>query len=100
MPTVTLPVGAFAAYSLSLPANSETIVNLGVDADRIEVASTASATPVYFTVDGTPATVAGDRCYALFPGLNSISVAVPGDAGLTQVRLISSAVATVSVVRA
>lgn len=100
MPTITLPAGAFAAHSVSLTANVETIIDFGVDASQVEVVSITSAEPVYFTVDGTAVTVAGATAYALFAGLNSIVVPVPGSVGLTRVRLISAAAATVSAVRA
>lgn len=98
MPTVT--VAGFAAHAVALTANVETIVELGVDARSVEVLSLVSTQPVYFTVDGSAATVAGDRTYVVPAGVSSASVSVPSELGLTKVRLISAANATVSVTRA
>lgn len=98
MPTVT--VSGFAAHNVALTANTETIVELGVDANSVEVLSLASTQPVYFTVDGSAATIAGDRTFVVPAGVSSAAVPVPAEVGLTKVRLISGASATLSVSRA
>lgn len=98
MPTVT--VSGFAAHNVALTSNVETIVELGVDASEIEVLVLAATVPVYFSVDGNAATVGGTNTYALPAGVSSASVKVPAEIGLTKVRLISAAAATVSVSRA
>lgn len=98
MPTVT--VSGFAAHNVSLTANTETIVQLGVDCNNVEVLAMAGTAPIYFSVDGSAATVGGTNTYALPAGISSAAVPVPGEVGNTAVRLISTAVATVSVSRA
>ena len=95
MPTVTST--GFAKHDISLSANTETIVNLAKDCRSAEVIVWDSTEPVYVTVNGTAATVAGDSTYALLIGANAASFPVPGEIGLTSVRLISAASATVSV---
>ena len=98
MPTVT--VTGFAAHAVALTANTETIVELGVDCSSVEVLSLVSTQPVYFTVDGSAATVGGTRTFVVPAGVASAAVPVPAEVGLTKVRLISTANATVSVTRA
>jgi len=95
MPTVTST--GFAKHNVALTANVETIVELARDCTEVEVLVTASTQPVYFTVDGSAATIAGDTTYATMAGVNLAQVRVPGSVGLTKVRLISGATATVSV---
>lgn len=90
----------FAAHDVALAAATETRIQLAVDCARVEVLAHESSAPVYFTVDGSEATVAGPTCYALLAGVNAVTVPVPGAIGLTEVRLISSAAATVAVTRA
>lgn len=95
MPTVTST--GFAKHNVALTADAETIVELARDCGTVEVVNWESTAPVYVTVDGSAATVGGDSAYVLFAGPNVLRLRVPGSVGLTKVRLISAADATISV---
>jgi hypothetical protein len=70
-------------------------VNLPSDFQSVEVLNRDSTSTIYFTVDGTTPTVAGDGTLVVLPGA-ALSQAVSG-AGNTVVKLISSGAAAYSV---
>lgn len=99
---MTYPVaaGEVGVHSVALSAGSEVVVTFAYAA-AVEVSSVSSASDfVYFTVDGTPATVKGAKTMFLFPGVNAAEVPIPSTARAgVRVRLISASPSTVSVTR-
>lgn len=108
MTTYNVANGEVGKHAIPVSANVEDIVQFANDCTSIEVVVLASTAPVYFTLDDTTATVAGPDCHVAFAGPNAVEInlrsfqssAEPNVATPTKVRLISSASATVSVVRA
>lgn len=102
MADYTLADNAIGVHNIALAPNTEVIVDMP-PAGTVEVASLASTAPVYFSVNGKPATVGGTDCYLLFPGVNAATVRLPSAfmslSARSAVRLISAAAATVSVSR-
>lgn len=79
----------------TLSAATPATVTLDADYDQVEILNRDSALEIYYRVDGTTPTVAGDDCYPVLPG-QGLLVSVP-TAGATQVQLISSGTAKYSV---
>ncbi len=101
MPDYTVSGTAIGKHGIALTANTESTVTFPDDVNTVEVAClSASTEPVWFTVNGTPATVAGDSAYFLFPGRNAARVDTRPRQAPTVVRMISASTATVSVTRA
>jgi hypothetical protein len=80
----------------TLTANSATEVDVGDDAadtfkreQEVEVLNRDGAAEIWFTVDGSTPTVAGDNCYCLPAAIGALKVAVAVD-GPAPVKLISS----------
>lgn len=71
----------------TLSANTVATVALSAEWGGIEVKNRATAGDIYFRVDGTNPTVAGDECDVVTPGE---SLLVPTGAGPDTVKLISS----------
>jgi hypothetical protein len=63
---------------------------------RVEVINRDGAAEIYFTVDGTTPTVAGDDCFVLPAAMGSLEVGAPKGTP-TVVKLISSGTPTYSV---
>jgi hypothetical protein len=77
----------------TLAANTEDVVTFGPDFRDIEVVNRNGLGELYFTVDNTPATVAGDNTYCV-PGAGWMNVPI-GDSNI--IRLISSVAVSYSV---
>lgn len=104
MADYTIPWGRVGVHEISLAPDTELVVEFDYDCPWVEVSTLDANAPVYFSVNGYPAAVGGGNCYQLFPGPNGMQVATrssrQGSATKkTQVRLISSASASISVVR-
>lgn len=91
MATYTLAANVFAAHAKSLAASTEDTVVFAWSASAVEVINPGTS-PIYFTVNGSPATVAGGTCHVVLPG-SQVQVSVNGGAA-TKVRLISLASTT------
>lgn len=76
-------------------ANTEDTVNFGRNVDLVEVLVLSGSDPVYFTVDGSAATVAGARTRIVASG-SAVQIGAPDNVN-TTVRLISASAATYSV---
>jgi len=95
----TVAAGDQGKYEILLAAGVETTVTFSEDLDRVEISNDNGAGRVYFTVDGTPATVRGANCRQLPAALHYAQVGVYRN-GPTVVRLISEAATMVSVAKA
>lgn len=98
--TVTAP--GFALHNTTLAASAEDTVTFPAKietAPELFIWPSSSTTPVYFTVDGTAATVGGSNCYIVFPGTTAMPIIPPTTqyARATVVRLISAATCTYSI---
>lgn len=86
----------FAAHPTLTAATVASVTITSGGAHHVTVTNHDSAAAVYFTVDGSTPTVAGDDTYFVGP---ASSASVPADYGQAlTVKLISSATPTVSVV--
>ena len=94
-----ISAGEWGIHALTLTAGKETIVRFDEDCDQIEVLSHDGAAPIYFTTDGSPATVEGPQCRIIPASISSATVHPPTPGG-TVVRLISAGAPKVSVSRA
>lgn len=82
---------------VALSANTEDQVNFAEDIDFVEVL-VLSGTTVWFSVNKQTATVGGKHCYV---ATSSAPLVVPvPTSGVTQVRLIADATASVVVTKA
>lgn len=95
----TVAPGDLGKYEIALAAGVETTVTFSEDLDQVEISNDTGAARVYFTVDGTPATVRGARCRQLPAAMHYVRPNVYGS-GNTKVRLISEATTMVSVAKA
>lgn len=99
MASYTLGAGAHGAYEKQLAANTVDTVTFPEDLDRVEVVGDGIAA-LYFTVDGSTPTVAGDATLNLPIGAVAVrEVGVP-TAGKTIVKLISAGTPKYSVAAA
>jgi hypothetical protein len=83
----------------TLVAATVTTVTFSADADTIdtvEVINRSGSAEIFFTVDGTTPTVAGNDCEILPAAVGAVEVGVPGRAS-TVVKLISAGAPTYSV---
>jgi hypothetical protein len=85
-------------HELILTPNTEEEIRFADDVDEVEILSHDGAAAVYFTVDGTAATVKGTTCRVL-PASISSAMVQPPTAGPTTIRLISAGTPSVSVTR-
>jgi hypothetical protein len=69
-------------------ADTVAVVTLDADYDSVEVMSRGES-DIYFRVDGEDPTVEGDDCYLVLAG-GFLEVPVPGRAGSSEIRLIST----------
>lgn len=99
MPDYEIPTGGIGVHEITLVANTQIYVWFADDLPQVEIVSHDGAAPVYFTVDGTNATVAGVGCYVVPPAIGSI-VTEPPTAGPTRVHVISAGTPKISVCRA
>lgn len=100
MTAYSIAAGKLAAHAKSLAANTEDIVSFAGNARtgsyrNVDILVHSGTAPVYFTTDGSTATVAGDNCYVVLPG-NAAQVS-PSLAGAGAIHLISAAAAVYSV---
>lgn len=95
----TVAEGDQGKYEIPLAANTEAVVTFAEDLDDVEISNDTGAARVYFTVDGTPATVRGANCRQLPAAIHYVSLGVYRNGG-TVVRLISETPTIVSVARA
>ena len=86
-----------ALYGKTLAANTEDDVTIARDCDRARVYNDTGTAIIYFTVDGSTPTVAGNNTYRVPATAGaSKSVDVP-TAGNTVVKVISAGTPTYSV---
>ena len=97
MASYSVAAGEVGAQAKTLVANTADTVTIDRDANEIIVTALNTAGLIYFTVDGTAPTVAGNNTYVV-PNIVGASkrVTVPS-AGDTVVRLISGFAAMYSV---
>ncbi|MDX3661310.1 DUF4082 domain-containing protein [Streptomyces sp. ID05-26A] len=95
----TVAEGDLGKYEITLAAGIETTVTFSDDLDQVEISNDNGAGRVYFTVDGTPATVRGPRCRQIPAAMHYVRANVYG-VNDTVVRLISEAATMVSVAKA
>lgn len=81
---------------LTLTANTADTVTIAAGYKYVEVRNRDATNDVFFTVNGTTATVAGDDCYHVFPK-TAVSVRVPKQGFTTAVSVISSGASAYSV---
>jgi hypothetical protein len=90
--------GDIAAHAVTLTAGEQSIVEFADDCSTIAVIVLTATQPVYFTADGTPATIGGPNTHIIPPNSAREDVE-PNTYGPTIVHLVSAAAATVSVER-
>lgn len=95
---VHVEAGNVAAHNITLTAGQATTVEFADDCEAVAIIVLAATQPVYFTVDGSAATIGGSNTHVIPPNSAREDVE-PDTAGGTTVRLISAAAATVSVER-
>lgn len=99
MASFQVPAGAIAVHDKTLVANVADTVTFADDCSQIEVTSDGAAA-LYFTTDGTTATVGGSHCYELPAGAaSSLTVEALRPSG-SVVSLISTGTPKYSVTRA
>lgn len=81
------------ARHVTLEADTPQTVATSIDAEFVEVLVRTAEAAVFFTVDGSVPTVAGDDCYVVV-GVGALSVRF---GGRPSVKLVSSGAADVSV---
>lgn len=81
----------------TLTATTVATVTLDADYDWVEVVNLSGSAAIYFTVDGTTPTVAGDNT-DLVPNVAGARVRVPAPGQTSTVKLISSGTPTYHVV--
>lgn len=96
MPVVVVPNENRHVHELQLTSSVETELQFGRTVNSVEIMVLSSTKPVYYTVDGTEAEVAGPSSRVLFPGPNSQTVPVSSWSDAV-IRLISAEAAVVSV---
>lgn len=79
----------------TLGANTEDVVSISNRPYSVMVANRAATNPIYFTIDGSVATVAGDNTYLVMPNDKLI---VNSGQPITQVRVKSAGAQDYSVV--
>lgn len=82
---------------VTLVAATVTTVALSVNAARIEVVNVDGAEVVYFTVDGSTPTVAGDNTHVLPAAICALEVQDETSGANSVVKLISAGTPEVSV---
>jgi gentisate 1,2-dioxygenase len=96
MATYTVTTGKYAAHAKTTTPNTEDTISFADDSSNVEILVESGA-DVYFSVDGTAATVAGDNTFFVRAG-SSAQVPV-WKSGAFQVRLISTGAAVYHVAR-
>lgn len=103
MATHSVAGAQVGVHNLALSAGVEEIVQFSEDVEQVEVTQVTGAAPVYFSTDGSAAEVptagAPSACYSTLTTLAPVALD-PRTWQSTSIRLICSASATVSVVRA
>jgi hypothetical protein len=94
----TINADDFGIHAVTLTAASEDTFTFDTDLDQIEITNHGGIHPVYYTTDGTPATVAGRNTRILPAGWHTARVR-PYTTGPTVVRVISAGTPTISVTR-
>jgi hypothetical protein len=97
--THTVPSSRVGVHGITLTANTEEIINFADDVSTLEILSMDGASPIYFTVNGTAATVGGSHTRVLPAAVCSVVIS-PTSSDPTSVSLISAGTPTVSVARA
>lgn len=98
MASYTVAAGLVGAHAKTLVASTvDTVTFTATDLDEVEVLSDGTAA-VYFTVDGTTPTVAGDGMWEI-PAARAVRTVQVPTAGATIVKLISSGTPVYSVAR-
>ena len=98
MASHTIADGEWGIHNVTLTAGAEDTFTFPDDVTEVEVLSHDGAATIYFTVDGTAATITGRHCRILPAAVSSVT-AEPPTAGPTVVRVISSGTPTISVTR-
>jgi hypothetical protein len=86
-----------ASYNNTLVAATEDTVNIGRDCDKVRVYNDTGTAAIFFTTDGTAATVNGANCYRVPADAGAYTTVSVTGASNTKVRLISSGTPTYSV---
>lgn len=89
MTDLNLAAGDIGAYAKTLAANIVDTVTFPRDLDQVEVLSDGAAA-LYFTVDGSTPTIAGQATYELPAGIKSKRTVTVRSAGNTVVKLLST----------
>jgi hypothetical protein len=95
----TVASGDQGKYEITLTPNVESTVTFSEDLDEVEISNDNGVGRVYFTVDGTTATVRGANCRQIPAALHYVRPRVYRN-GNTVVRFISEAATMVSVAKA
>ena len=95
----TVLAGEFGVHEITLVAATESTVTFDTDLDQVEITNHGGTSPVYYTTDGTPATVAGRNTRLLPAGWNTARVR-PYTLGSTTVRFVSAGTPKISITRA
>jgi hypothetical protein len=88
---------AVVKHATLVAATVTTVSTLADGYQRVEVTNVDGAAAVYFTIDGTTPTVAGDDCHVLPASISSMSVKDSSPGAAPTVKLISSGTPKVSV---
>ncbi len=91
--------GERGVHAIALTPNVESVVQFADDISTVEIINMDGAGPVYLTVNGAPATVAGRHTRLLPAAIGSIMIE-PYQSVPTKISLISPGSPTVSVARA
>ncbi len=101
MPDVTVATGKVAAHGIVLVANQISTVTFADNIESVDIISDGTAA-VFYTIDGSDPTIAGQHCYPIPAGVLSVDNRHTLNSSSTQdrVKLISAGTPTVTIVRA
>lgn len=96
MASHTIAADKVAKHAFTLVASTADTVTISGASDKVEIISDGTAA-VYYSTNGTAATVAGAHCYLLPAGAISVDVREYWDAADAVISLISAGTPTLSV---
>jgi hypothetical protein len=91
-------VTATPNYHGQLAANTVDVVTMNADWESIQVVNRSGTAEIYFTVNGTAATVGGANCYVLPACLGVATPTGINFNAVTVIQLISSGTPTYSII--